>query len=217
MLRKNRYFFIPYFIFLIVGFVLVNSFTKGEIHITINQYHNSFSDIFFKYATFIGEGLFASLVILVLAFYRFRDSLLVLSAIILSSIIAQFLKKIVFSDIVRPKAYFEGVSKLHFVEGVEVHSLFSFPSGHATLSFTLLACMAFIVKNNGIKTMLLILAIIASWSRIHLSQHFFIDVYFGSLLGVSCSLLTFWFFEYKVNTVNGLNKSLKAYIVKHKE
>ncbi len=194
MLYKNKYFFIPYIVFLIAGLIILALFAKSELHLLINQHHNSFSDNFFKYANYLGEGIVVVLVIIGLTFYKFRYALLLLSSIVLSSILAQFFKRVIFNEIPRPKAYFEGLANLHFVEGVQVHSLLSFPSGHATMAFTLFASLAFMVKNNTVKVLLFLLAIIASWSRVHLSQHFFIDIYFGSLLGVSCTLITFWFF-----------------------
>lgn len=192
-------------------------FPKGELHLFINQYHNTLSDIFFKYATYLGEGLVIAIVIIALAFYKIRYALLLFSSIIFSSLMAQFFKRIIFNDIPRPKAYFEGLANLHFVEGVQVHSLFSFPSGHATLSFALCSSLAFIVKNNNIKALLLFIALLGSWSRVHLSQHFFIDIYFGSLLGVSCTLLTSWLFSYKTKSIPTLDNSLRFYLNKNKK
>ncbi|MDQ3192881.1 MAG: phosphatase PAP2 family protein, partial [Bacteroidota bacterium] len=164
MLNKNRYFFIPYLFFLIAGLIILALFSKSELHLLINQHYNSFSDGFFKYSNYLGEGIVVVLAIIGLAFYKFRNALLLLSSIILSSIMAQFFKRIIFHEIPRPKAHFEGIATLHFVEGVQVHSLLSFPSGHATMAFTLFASLAFMVKNNAVKMILFFLAIIASWS-----------------------------------------------------
>ena len=217
MLTENKYFFLPYILFLIIGAGIMLLYPKNELHLFINQYHNTISDSFFKYINYLAEGIFATLVIITLAFYKFRYSLLLFSSLILSSLFAQFFKRVIFNEIPRPKAYFEGLANLHFVEGVEVHSFLSFPSGHASMAFAIFSSLAFIIKNNMVKGLLLLLAIIVSWSRVHLSQHFFIDIYFGSLLGVTSTLIIFWFFDNKVKTTNSLNGSLITYLKKDKK
>ena len=216
MLTENKYFFIPYVFFLMIGAVIMLLFPKSELHLFINQHHNTISDTFFKYINYLAEGMFAALVIIAFTFYKFRYSLLLFSSLIFSSIMAQFLKRVIFNEIPRPKAYFEGLAKLHFIEGVQVHSFLSFPSGHASMAFAIFSSLAFIVKNHMAKMLLLLLAIIVSWSRVHLSQHFFIDIYFGSLLGVVCTLIIFWFFDYKVKTTS-LDSSIVTYLKKNKK
>ena len=46
-------------------------------------------------------------------------------------------------------------------------------------------------------TVYLLLGLVAAWSRIYLAQHFFIDVYVGSIIGTTTSLLLYVIFEQK--------------------
>lgn len=80
--------------------------------------------------------------------------------------------------------YFKGDFDLYLVEGVKIYNKFSFPSGHAATTFGFFICFALISKNKLIKILSLFLACLVGYSRIYLSQHFLIDIYFGSITGV---------------------------------
>ncbi|UCH14896.1 MAG: phosphatase PAP2 family protein, partial [Bacteroidales bacterium] len=114
----------------------------------------------------------------------FRKTLFIFSTYITTGIFVQILKRAVFHDIVRPVMFFKGDFDLYLVEGVKMYSKFSFPSGHAATTFGFFICLALISGNNFIKILSLLLACIVGYSRIYLSQHFLIDVYFGSIIGV---------------------------------
>jgi membrane-associated phospholipid phosphatase len=197
LLQQNKYFLIPYFIFLFVGGLILLLFNKAEIHLFVNQYHDYISDQFFRFATYVAEGIIVGGIILGLAFYRIRSGLLLLGSYVFASLIAQFFKRLVFNEYPRPKAFFDGIANLRFVEGVQVHTAFSFPSGHATGAFALFFSLAILAKRNYLKAVYFFAALLAAWSRVHLSQHFFIDIYIGSLLGVSVTAFTFLFFNKK--------------------
>jgi membrane-associated phospholipid phosphatase len=119
----------------------------------------------------------------VLLFFSIRKSVFIFSSGMLAGIIAQFLKRIIFPDMVRPVKYFEGVQELYLVEGVTVHSSFSFPSGHAATVFALCFCLSIFAKKDLVKFMLFLLAVVVAFSRVYLSQHFLNDILAGSALG----------------------------------
>ena len=137
----------------------------------------------------------AVLVVIMLLAVRFRYALIVGISNIVASSITQFLKNTIFNDVVRPKKFFEGIEDIYFVPGVENFSYNSFPSGHSTCAFALYFSLALIVKNRVYKLLLFFVALFVGYSRIYLSQHFFEDVYAGSLIGVGTSIIVFYFIQ----------------------
>lgn len=193
ILKDNRLFFIPYLIILILSIIIINIYNKAEIHILINQYHNPLFDFFFKYITYLGNGLFVVLIFLICLFIKYRYALLIGISGILSGLVSQFLKQIIFTDHLRPVKYFNEIYDLHLVQGVCLHKINSFPSGHTISIFCVVLVLVVIIKNKYIKLILLILSLIVGFSRIYLSQHFFIDVLAGSLIGVLITLICIYF------------------------
>jgi membrane-associated phospholipid phosphatase len=118
-----------------------------------------------------------------------RKALFIISTYITTGIFVQILKRAVFYNIDRPVEYFKGGFELYLVEGVKIYNKFSFPSGHAATTFGFFICIAFISDNKLVKFLCLLLACLVGYSRIYLSQHFLIDVYFGSLIGVAGGII----------------------------
>jgi membrane-associated phospholipid phosphatase len=206
IVKANLPFFFPYLIFIVFGAVLIIINTKAEIHLGFNNYHNSFFDVFFYYATFLGDGVTAVLIVIILLTVQFRAAIIVGLSNIISALITQVLKRTLFAEMVRPKKFFEGIHDLYFVPGVENYLYNSFPSGHSTCAFSLYLSLALIVKNKKYKTVFCILAFLVGYSRIYLSQHFFEDVYAGSLIGVIITIVTYYFIQ-KSNK-NWMDRSL---------
>lgn len=169
--------------FWIVATAIVFTFSKADIHLYLNNLHNSFFDVFFKYTTFLGDGLFIVIAALALAFFRLRYGVFILAGYLGSGIFVQLLKRLFFSEVQRPKAFFEGVADLYFVPGVDVHTAKSFPSGHTTSAFAFFACLALLNQSKTAKLFFFVLAFLTGYSRIYLSQHFLVDVLVGSALG----------------------------------
>ncbi len=191
--KANLSFLIPYFIFIGCGAVLITVNSKASTHLEFNSFHINFLDVFFKYLTYLGDGVTATLVFIILLTVSFRAALVVGLSNITAAIITQFLKHTFFSDVVRPKKFFEGIHDLYLVSGVDNHLYNSFPSGHSTCAFSLYFAMALLVKNKFLKFVFFLTALLVGYSRIYLSQHFFEDVYVGSLIGVSITWLLFFY------------------------
>ena len=165
--------------------------SKAEKHLEFNAFHSPFFDIFFYYFTFLGDGVTAVLVVILLLTVKYRFALVVGLSNIISALITQFLKHQVFDNFVRPKKYFEGVHDLYFVPGVDNYLYNSFPSGHSTCAFSLYFALSLIVKNKLLKFVFFAMAILVGYSRIYLSQHFFEDVYAGSIIGVVITIIVY--------------------------
>tara|TARA_B100001287_G_scaffold81165_1_gene67553 strand:- start:337 stop:753 length:417 start_codon:yes stop_codon:yes gene_type:complete len=127
---------------------------------------------------------------------------MVLVSLLLTTAVAQFLKRYVFSDLFRPTSVFKDLvdnGSWYLVEGVNLHEKYSFPSGHTATVFSVLILIALLMKNKKISVFLVLISFVVGLSRIYLSQHFLIDVLAGSLIGTVFSVLTYYFFSIYLN------------------
>lgn len=190
ILHGNKIIFLIYGIFLVMGAGILLFFTKSDIHLYTNKFHSAFWDFFYKNITHVGDGLTIAVLFVILLFLSFRKALVIGLSGAFGGLLAQFFKRVFFSDVNRPQAYFNGVADLYFVPGVNVHTTLSFPSGHTATAFALFIALALLSKRNGAKLFFLFVAFLIGYSRIYLSQHFLIDVYFGSLLGTISAIIS---------------------------
>jgi len=182
-LKDNGLFYIPYLILLLALIPVLILFNKPDIHLWINHFNSDFSDWLFRHITFLGDGLFIIIPAVVLLFFSLRHFIFLVVSYFSTGLFAQILKRVFFDDVTRPSRYFHDKASLHLVDGVELLSGRSFPSGHATSAFALFLCFALISSNRYIKLACFILACLVAFSRVYLSQHFLIDIYTGSMIG----------------------------------
>ncbi len=189
LLRTNWSFLLPYGLILFGLGVCQILYRQGIILLEINRYHSPEADVFLKYFTHVGDGLFCAGVGVALLFWSRFKGVLVLASYAISGILAQLIKNFGFPKEPRPAEYFAGMmNSLHTVSGVELGHWNSFPSGHTTSAFALFALIAVWVKTPWLKFLCLVVAILVGFSRMYLLQHFLVDVYVGSILGT----LTAW-------------------------
>ncbi|MCA4893862.1 MAG: phosphatase PAP2 family protein [Cytophagales bacterium] len=81
-----------------------------------------------------------------LYFVRFRYAIFTATIWIGHGVLCAVLKRGFFGHLKRPKELIDN-SLLHFVRGVEVHSHFSFPSGHTATIFCLAFLLSLFVRN----------------------------------------------------------------------
>lgn len=194
LITANRYFLLPYSIFVAVAGVFVLWVDKAQIHIALNNINTPFLDHFFKLITYLGDGLIYLAILLFVLLISYRRTIAYVIAVALSNLLVFLGKQILFPDSYRPSKFFELYEnyQLHVVEGVKLHSMHSFPSGHTTTAFTVFFIVALLVRNNSLKFLCFMIALLTGYSRIYLSQHFIEDVLVGSLIGVF-SVLTMWY------------------------
>ena len=210
ILVENKYFMVPFLIAILGGAFFMAIYSLNDGHLLVNQYHNSFFDSFFRYFTYLGDGIMFGVVIVIGLFVRLRISLYTAVVGIFTLIIISYIsKELLFHDWPRPANVFRqlGVS-LHYVEGVRNHMISTFPSGHSTTAFGLYAMLAFFCNKNSLKFIFAIVAILAAFSRVYLSQHFVRDTVVGAVVGVSVALLVFYFLNKFLNDKPKLDKSL---------
>lgn len=196
LIKKQPLFFSSLVVYLILGAYWLITQDKGDFVLWLNAQHTPFWDTFFKYATYLGDGIFFIIIILVFLMYRYYDALLALITFLTSGVIfSQGLKNTIFRSFPRPKGYFGEDFPLNYVEGVTAHAHKSFPSGHTATAFALFCMLSLMVKNKAWGVVFFICALVVAISRSYLILHFFVDTYFGAIIGVLCALLTFYFFE----------------------
>jgi membrane-associated phospholipid phosphatase len=200
MVAGNRYFFGFFLFFFCIGLVLLLSQGKAASFVDLNPYHRSTLDTFFIYLTFMGDGLFTILVCLIfLLMRRWSRACQVISAFLLSALVAQILKT-VFS-MPRPKQFFSPGQYPYFIDGVTHIGFSSFPSGHSTSIFALATLLALFEKNRKGKLAYLLVAVAVGYSRIYLGQHFLGDVLTGSCIGVLTAVLVHWLFTTRLGSI----------------
>ncbi|MDQ3049054.1 MAG: phosphatase PAP2 family protein, partial [Bacteroidota bacterium] len=177
IIRSNLSFFLPYLVFLFIGALLLVISTKGDIHLGFNSFHYPILDKVLWAFTYLGDGVTALLVVIMLLAVNFRAAFLVAISNVVSATITQILKHTLFSEYVRPKKFFEDFQDIYFVPGVDNYLYHSFPSGHTTCAFALYLALALLVKKHSYKMFFFVMALTVSYSRTYLSQHFLMDVY----------------------------------------
>ena len=206
LLKQNIYnnyiFFIGYLLFLFFCTIIISIYSKTETCILFNGFWTSSQDLFFKYITHLGDGIFAFLIIILLFIYKVRYGIYALCCFSITAIFTQILKRIIFSDVLRPsQELFKefNYGDLHIVEGVKLLSEHSFPSGHSTSIFSISCLIILLSKNKWIGLFMIIIAILSSYSRVYLSQHFIEDIFVGSIIGCIGTLLIYSFLKSRLN------------------
>lgn len=181
-------------LWLLGGAAGIYLFSKETLFFTFNQLHSYPGDLFFQYFTHVGDGLMMlALGIVLLGLGKRRLGILMLITFILSGLLAQTIKRAVPEP--RPGLHFAQIEKIHRVNDDLLKANNSFPSGHTTTAFAMFSLLSFSVRNPSLQFMYLLIAFAVGFSRMYLGQHFFKDVWVGSLLGYGTSLLIFWLFR----------------------
>jgi len=203
LIKPAKLYLLLSLLFLITGIPCLLWLDKSSVSLFFNDRHNIFFDYFFRFVTYIGNGLYAVIIIVIIFRKNIHRIIYGLSSFALSGLVAQLLKYIY--DTPRPKAFFAQNIVLNFVPNVDVHMFHSFPSGHTASAFSLFLILAVFFRNKSFQVFCFIMAMCVGISRIYLFQHFFVDVYFGALIGIVFTFVSVWIWN-----LNGkLNNSAK--------
>lgn len=200
IIAGNRLFFGLWGFFFIVGTVLLFTLGKPIAFIDLNPYHRSTLDTVFSWITFLGDGTF-SLIVFVLFLFKRRWSAAtqIIAAFLLSGLLAQLLKRLF--SMPRPMQFFSAGQYPYFIKGVTHLGFASFPSGHSTSIFALATLMALFTKDQRLKVLYLLGAVLVGYSRIYLGQHFLGDVLMGSFIGIVTAVGIHWLFVQKLQSL----------------
>ena len=196
MLKNIKYilsislFFRVFIVFMFSWFYLIYNHGDSGLFEMINASHNDTFDVVFKYATHIGGGWFAFGIAVLLFGIKFRWGIIAAFSFVGSAAITQIMKRWVF-NYPRPSVVFQdSINQMNLVEGVELHTNFSFPSGHSTAAFAVFCLLSLIwLEKKYLGFLFCFIAIIIGYSRVYLCQHFPMDVLVGAAIGTICSLI----------------------------
>jgi membrane-associated phospholipid phosphatase len=202
LFNTYSWFFFAYLIALIIALILQFEVSQFNISIWVNSWNNGLLDAFFKYITYLGDGFFA--VVVVIAILIYKRNYLWSSTLCFSipALVTQFLKRVIFTDHLRPSIMMKDYTQLHYVTGINMHEFNSFPSGHTTSAFAVFLFLHFVSKKKRWGIAFFLVAALTGVSRIYLLQHFFQDVLVGSFIGVVCCTLIYTIFETKRAELN---------------
>ena len=176
---KKKYFVFPFIIWLVLGAIFLLKINKGDLVLFFNSNRTLYGNIYFLITNKLAEWQFILFLAAFLAYKKFGDSFLILFTWAMTGIFAQIFK-IIF-DMPRPKAFFNDKTLNFITENQYTHH--SFPSGHTTTAFAIFFVLALITNKKYLQLTFFIFALSVAFARVYLLQHFFIDVYFGSILG----------------------------------
>ena len=159
----------------------------------INSFHSPGADLFFKIVT---SGAEITIPILVLGYLIWKKNAWLKSYVtsyILSTLIVQFLKFIVFKEALRPLAYFKGEAhSWHLLQNLLISEYNSMPSGHTSAAWFMCFWIS-LLANKPLFTLLLVFyAMLVAYSRVYLFQHFPVDTAVGAMIGTGVSLLVYY-------------------------
>ena len=205
----------PFIFVLILLFMASIAVPKGEDVLLINGNHSPFLDEFFKTLTYLGDGLILIPIAGIALFLRFRYLITIVLASTALGLAVSLVKRIMFPGMVRPKLLLDN-SLIHFVPGVKVHTVNSFPSGHTATAFCAALLIALLSRNKVLGTFALILATLVGYSRIYLAQHFLMDVAAGAILGYFITYMT-WSVIESNNLPTWTNRKLNGLKLKKRQ
>lgn len=164
---------------------------KEKLFLMLNLDLGKQADTFFKYFTNVGDGLFWLLWALLIIIKKGKKYLpLLFASVIFSTLLTQISKQVIYPDEPRPLQAITDQSQVHYVTGVTVHSINSFPSGHTATAFSFLLLLVLFSQTNALLLLGFAAALLVAYSRIYLGQHFPLDVGAGMLVAVSTMILS---------------------------
>lgn len=192
--NRHKVLIILYLALFALGLTLSAIYTRSEIIIWINQWHALVFDYLMRGISYLGTGPVYFIIIALVWFKNRAYAYGGLWAFLLSSAITQGLKHLLFSDVWRPLAVIP--NEQLYIPFIDNNAFrYSFPSGHATIIFTLLAFVSYYFKAS-LAWLCFVFAILVVYSRLYLLQHFLIDITIGSLIGFGSGLISIIIWEY---------------------
>lgn len=187
-----RGFSLLYIPFLVIGLGLIIALKHGDIVLFINKYSRDEWDAFINFVSDLGLGGFLVVVVILLSFARIRYAVMGLFNLGLVGILTSFFKNTLFPDRLRPFDFFYYDDFSRFIYSAELNYFKSFPSGHTMAIFATMSLLAYFTSKHRYGMLFFCIALFIGFTRIYLCQHFFLDVYVGSILGIVSTLLTIW-------------------------
>jgi membrane-associated phospholipid phosphatase len=196
VLRKlifdNKYFIIPFILCVALTSILLGIWGNDRMFLYVNRYYSDSADILFLNLTNLGDGIVAAILVIILLWVSYRESLTFLAVTLILLVITTLLKNYIFPEMDRPLEYFGSSEVLRIVKGYDPPKLSTFPSGHAATAFSVCLYLSFLIRNRYIKLSLFLIAFFVGYSRVYLSAHFPADVLAGASIAVFSTILCYF-------------------------
>ncbi|HUH34780.1 MAG TPA: phosphatase PAP2 family protein [Moheibacter sp.] len=189
-------FFLTLFVINFTGLLAISFYGKEALHLHFNQnYHSAVLDVFFKYYTDVATTYVFIAILLYIIFKKtWRHFYYLVITGIFSSMLASLIKRSMFTHGHRPTHYFELKNiPLRLVDGVSSQIPYTFPSGHTVLATIICFYLCMQIKNRSLQFLLCFLMSLVAVGRVYLSKHFVIDTIGGSLVGLFCAVLGYYY------------------------
>lgn len=191
----NPWFLVPFLLWVLVAAIMLLLFDRQVLFATVNTHHTPLLDRFMRRATAIGEAYPMIVVLAVPVVFRAcRNWWYVVSALVCNvvpALVVQALKSLF--DAPRPLLYFDAAPWIHIADNWERLYHRSFPSGHSAGAFSLCCFLSLILPKRWawLGLPLFFVALLVPYTRLYLGAHFFADVFAGSIIGATVTLLCF--------------------------
>lgn len=161
---------------------------RSNFFLALNLDLGKIADIFFVGCSFAAEGwMWIPYFFIVFGWFK-KDALLILWAILISTLLTQVPKIFIWDKVGRPMNSGIDPTQIHTIPGIELHLWNSFPSGHTATAFTMFLLTVYLFKTKRVLFLGALLAMACGYARIYLAQHFPLDV--GG--GIMVALITLW-------------------------
>lgn len=170
----------------------IRNFDITIINFINNHIQNQPLNEFMSYITKLGNIgiIWISLFLILLLMPKHRKTaLMLLFALLLGTLLSEVILKPLIS---RSRPFIDS-PYLHIF--ITKPTSFSFPSGHTTASFAAVGVIYQMIKNKLVKTLIILLAILISLSRLILMVHYPSDVLIGIILGLTCAKIVIYLFQ----------------------
>lgn len=160
--------------------------------LVLNGAHNAFLDALIPHVSNLGDSLILASIVTLIAWQR--DPALAITGILVvavAGILAQVLKRNLFSDWDRPLEVFGH-------QGIGIHSFpheqlkrHSFPSGHSTTAIAGFTVLAYHYRtyHQFFQGVMAALAILVCHARVYMGVHFPGDVLAGGVIALTCTVV----------------------------
>jgi len=190
-IRQNAYFFIPFALWVLIGGCPLLACSRSELFFAVNGAFNPFLDKLNTVLSAFGRGdviPFILLSLLLIPAYRNLNYILTTLAFgVIIPLVIYVTKQ--FFNTPRPLKYYDELH-VHTVPWLDNLYETSFPSGHTLGAFGFFMILSLYMPSSlkPISILFFLLAIACGYSRLYLGQHFFADVYAGSIVGTLLSV-----------------------------
>jgi membrane-associated phospholipid phosphatase len=199
IVADNRWFLIPCLLWFIAGGIFLLRYNSKELFFAINQVHSPFWDKAMGGFSAYGRGdIIPFILVGVLLIPAMRNKQYILSGLGFGIIIPVFVycTKLFFHE-PRPILLY-GNELVHSVPWLKDLTNNSFPSGHTFGAFGFFMLLSIILpsKQKIWSLLFFLLAFLCGYSRMYLGQHFFLDVWVGSIFGTVFTILIYKVVQY---------------------